>query len=135
MVPGRAVEGQGVECRRRRSGGEPCWIAGGDGEEDFRQGCGVVAGVVERRRRQERKKEGEKMRRMESRGRGRVLGGTGVSDSYVSCVPTPASLPHFCLLFTEEITSGPPRGRYRPVLDGSRGPGGWTVCGPALEMC
>ena len=40
------VEGQGVECRRRRSGGEPCWIAGGDRDADFRQGGGVGARVV-----------------------------------------------------------------------------------------
>jgi hypothetical protein len=62
----------GVERRRRRSEVEPGWNAGGDRDVEFRQGCGVAARVVERRRRQERKKEGEKMGRMEARGPGRV---------------------------------------------------------------
>ena len=30
------------------AGGEPCWSIGSDGDTEFRQGCGVAVGAVER---------------------------------------------------------------------------------------
>ena len=70
---------------------------------------------MERQRRLEKKNEEENMGRMESRGPERVLGGSGVSNSYVLRVRTPANLPHFYLRFAEEIVSKPTRG---PIQDG-----------------
>ena len=64
MVPGGAVGGQGLN----KDGGEAAGSPAGAPEVTEAQilaGVGVVAGVVERQQRQERKKEGEKMRRME----------------------------------------------------------------------
>uniref|UniRef100_M8C6H5 Protein SRG1 n=1 Tax=Aegilops tauschii TaxID=37682 RepID=M8C6H5_AEGTA len=72
----------GVERRRRGSGVEPCWSAGGAGDVEFLQGGGRDGGAAAKAR---EKKEGEKMGRMESRGSGRVLGGPGVSDPDILC--------------------------------------------------
>ena len=49
------------------------------------------------------------MGRMELRGRGRVLGGPGVSDLNVSHVRTPTKLPHFCLRFAGDCVRTAPR--------------------------
>ena len=46
---------------------EPGWNAGGDRYVEFRHGCGMAARVVERRRRQEGKKEEAQMGRMKAR--------------------------------------------------------------------
>ena len=66
MVLGGAVGGQGVKRRQRRSGGEPCWIAGGDRDVSGRDVAwwpGWWSGGDGKRER----KEGEKMGMMESR--------------------------------------------------------------------
>jgi len=39
-------------------------------------------------------------------GPGGGLGGSGVWESYISGVRTPANLPHFCLQFAKEIAFG-----------------------------
>ena len=45
MTPGGAVGGQGLNSER--SGVEPGWNVGGDGDVEFWEGCGMAAGVME----------------------------------------------------------------------------------------
>ena len=131
----------GVKQRRRRSGGRRGALLEHRkrrrhrvpaGEWRGSSGGGAAAKA--------REKEGEKIRRTKLLGPKRVLGGPGVSDSYVSRVQTPANLPHFFLWFAGEIAPGPshrliqahvgwlPRSEQRALDKCGR------FAGPPLEM-
>jgi hypothetical protein len=121
----------GVERRRRRGGGEPCWSAGGDEDVEFRHGCGVVAGVVERRRRQERRNEGEKMRTVELRVQEGFWIGRGCRIRTFHVSGLPQTSPNFVFSLWEKSRPDRPVDRYSPSLDGYRDPDSavWTDVG------
>ena len=60
--------------------------------------------MVERRRREEKNKEEEKMGRIESWGPGGVLDGSGVLVPYVAAVRTPTKPPKFVSSLREKST-------------------------------
>lgn len=68
--------------------------------------------------------------RMELRGSGGVLGGPGVSESYVPTVRTPAT-PHFISCLLKKLRLNWLADRYKPALYGFHGldRAVWTVAG------